>query len=176
VTDLVGEVEPKLTERTVEVGRNRRLNETRADGCLIRESTYFGQPPRDLGAVGEQQLERLRRDIVPRDTTTSASLLRHLQAAGVRVQRVWDEVSSQPRAGCTTTAPFDSVLRRISQGGATRSGRQRLVLRLVDDGSPAGGSLVQAIRESLGEIVTLGRRHNSDSGIGKRHFRRWINS
>jgi hypothetical protein len=53
MTELVGEVEPELAEGLIEIERNRRLNESRPNGRVIRQATHLGQPSGKLAALGD---------------------------------------------------------------------------------------------------------------------------
>jgi hypothetical protein len=78
----------------VEVERDRRLDQSRADRCLARDSAHIGETPGELGALGEQQLDSFDGDVVPRDAAAPPRLLGELQASGVGVQRVWYEMTT----------------------------------------------------------------------------------
>jgi hypothetical protein len=73
--ELVGEIEPKLTQRVIERYRDRCLDEPGPDGCLIGQSANVEQSSGHLVALGQQELERLDRDIVPCDSSTTTCLL-----------------------------------------------------------------------------------------------------
>ena len=74
MTELVGEVEPELAERVIEIDRNRRLNEPRPNCRLIRHSTHITEPPGKLAALGDEQLESLSSDVVPSHPVASSGL------------------------------------------------------------------------------------------------------
>ena len=74
MTELVGEVEPELAESLIEIERDRCLNESRPNGRVIRQATHIGQPSGELAALGDQQLESFRGDVVPRHSLASSGL------------------------------------------------------------------------------------------------------
>ena len=163
----------------VEVGRDRRLDEARADGCLIGEPAHLGESSRHLGASASSNSSA--------SVATSSHVTRRprraccdeLEPAGVGVQRVRHEVAAQPGAGCATTEALDRRPARDAPGDARRArARTACVVGVVVDRRrrPRRGACLQAIGESLGELVALGRGHNSGSGTVKRQPRRWINS
>jgi len=153
MTELVGEVEPQLAQGVIEVERNRCLNESRPDSRLVRQSTHFGQPPGELAALGNQQLEGLCGDVVPRHSLTSSRLQRQLQPPRIGVQRMGNEVSTQSAAGRAATARFEAVLRRVTRRRATSR-----VGYGIEIGT-APGRVLQPIGEPLHCLVALGRRH-----------------
>ena len=74
MTELIGEVEPELAERLIEIERNRCLNEARPNCRLIRHATHIGKSPVELAALGDEQLESLSSDVVPRHPVASSGL------------------------------------------------------------------------------------------------------
>ena len=156
MTELVGEVEPELAERLIEIDGDRRLDEARPDVGLISQATHIGQSPGQFAALGEQQLEGFGGDVVPSDPATALCLERQLQPAGIGVQAVGHEMTAQPPACRAATARFEAMLRRMSQRCPTR--REWCVVG-TGNGTDARRSLLQAIGEPLRQLVALRGRH-----------------
>ena len=72
VTELVGEVETKFAERSIQIESDRRLHHTWAGGGLCGESADVVEAPAQIGVLGEQQLECLCGNVVPCDACSSA--------------------------------------------------------------------------------------------------------
>ena len=100
--ELVGKVETELAERVIELDWDRCLDQSRPDGCLVGQTANIGQSPGYFVALTQQELECLDRDVVPRGSLTTTGLLLQLETPRVGMQRVWNEVASQPPAGRAT--------------------------------------------------------------------------
>lgn len=110
VPELVGEVEPQLAESVVQGKWNRRLNEARTNGRLIRQAPYIGQSPLQPVTLGEQQLEGFCGDVIPRHPAASVGLYRQFYPPCVGVQDVWYQVTAQPTPGSAATEWFEAML------------------------------------------------------------------
>jgi hypothetical protein len=132
--ELVGEVEPKLAERMVQIKRDRRLDETRANSRVFCQATHIGQSPRKLVALSEEQLEGFCGNVIPCHAVAPAGLLRELEPAGVSVQRVWHEVAAQPPSRGAASERLEPMLRGVGQ--RCSSWRER---RVVVTGTSTAG-------------------------------------
>jgi hypothetical protein len=149
MTELVGEVESELAERLIEIKRNRRLNEPRPNGRLIRHTTHIGKSSGELAALGDEQRESLSSDVVPCHPVASLGLKRQLQSTGVGVQGVGDEVPAQPTTRCAATARFEAMLRRVSRRCTPWCGRCVVVT------DAALRSYLQPIGQAFGKLVAF---------------------
>ncbi len=156
--ELVGKVEAKLAERVIELDRDRCLNQSRSDGCLVGQPANVGQSPGNFVALAQQELERLDRDVIPRGSLTTTSLLLQLETSRVGMQRVWNEVASQSPAGGPPSERPDAAMRRMVRRRTPKWGR-RVVRRDVVNCIGARCSLLQPIGEPLGQFIALRRGH-----------------